>query len=324
MKRRQFLICAGGGAAAVLSVPVLGQQNWPTRPIRLVVPYAAGGPTDVVARLIGARVGQELGQSVVVDNRAGANGAIATEYVVRSLPDGYTLLYHSAGIATNMAVQKNSRIDPRRDLAAVGQTISINAVLLVNPDVPAKDARQLVAYLKAHPGKLSYASGGIGNGSHLQMEALLRTTGASAVHVPYKGTAPALTDLASGQVQFAFDALSSALPHIQAGRVRAIAVTSAARDPLLKDVPTLAESLLPGYQNTGWNGIYAPAGTPTPIVERLSKALIASLEDDSVKHALGQQGVRVVTSTPQQFAEWTSIEIERYSKIARIAQVSVD
>lgn len=324
MKRRGFLTHTGILALAVMSTKVLGQSSWPARPIKLVLPYAAGGPTDVVARLVAIRLGQRLGQPIVVENRAGAGGIIATESVVQAAPDGYTLLYHSGGLAVASAVYKNLRFDPSRDLATVGMTATIPSVLLVHPSIPADTPQAFFDYLRANPGKLAYGSGGVGNGSHLGVERILHDTGTSAVHVAYKGTAPAMVALVGGQVQFMVDALSSALPHIQDGRVRAIATLSATRAPQLPKLPTLAETVLPGTDQSAWQGILAPAGTPAPIIQNLNANLNAVLADPEVRNQLEQMSVAIRPSSPEEFGSLLAKDMARWAQVAQLANISLD
>lgn len=325
MHRRKLLSLIVGGVASGFAPGASAQgDNWPHRPVRMIIPYAVGGPTDLAARAICARLSERLGQPFVVENRPGAGGSMATENVVNAAPDGYTLLYHTSGLASNTALYKNLRFDPRKDLAPVGQTIALGAVLLANPNLPAADPRQLFAYLKANPGKVSYGSGGIGNGSHLEMEAILQATGTKAIHVAYKGTAPAMLDLMRGDVQLAIDAVSTAFPRIREGRVRALAVLSATRDPALPNVPTLAESGIPGYRGDGWNGVWAPVKTPPRLLERISTELAATLADPQVRAGIEQPGIQLRPSTLAQFAALINAEIDRFEQIVRTAKITVE
>ena len=321
MNRRIFLTAAGMTAIGGWPMRAWSEEAYPSRPIRLVQPYAAGGPTDTTSRIIAARLSQVLGQSVVVEARPGAGGTLAAEMITRAPPDGYTLLYTSAGLASAAALYKNLRFDPRKDLTAVGRTISISSILLGSMALPVTDAAQLIAYMKANPGKLSYGSGGVGNGSHLQIEALLSATGTSAVHVPYQGTAQAQLGLIRGDVHFAMDALGSALAVVKDRRLRALAIGNDTRDPALPDLSTLAEQGLPSGNSDGWNGIFAPPGTPAPIVRRLNDALRVALSDEGVKAALGRQAARITPSTPEELAAQMANDIDKNARIIRAANI---
>lgn len=280
-----------------------------------------GGPTDAVARALGAKMSQQLGQPVVVDNRTGASGNIASQYVAKSAPDGYTVLYHSSGFAISPALYKRLPYDPLRDFAPVALTASIPAVLMVNPAVPAANIEQFVQYLKGNPGKLSYGTGGVGNITQLGVALFLQAKGLQAIHVPYKGTAPAMTDLIGGQTQFMLDALSSGLPYIRDQRVRALAVTSQARVRLLPGVPTLAESVMPGFVAPTWHGMLVPAGTPQAIVQRLNAAANAAVGDAEIRNQFAPQGVELQASTPEQFAAYLRAEIARWASAVHAAGV---
>ena len=324
MNRRSFLTAAGMTAIGGWPMRAWSEEAYPSRPIRLVQPYAAGGPTDTTSRIIAARLSQVLGQSVVVEARPGAGGTLAAEMITRAPPDGYTLLYTSAGLASAAALYKNLRFDPRKDLTAVGRTISISSILLGSMALPVTDAAQLIAYMKANPGKLSYGSGGVGNGSHLQIEALLSATGTSAVHVPYQGTAQAQLGLIRGDVHFAMDALGSALAVVKDRRLRALAIGNDTRDPALPDLSTLAEQGLPSGNSDGWNGIFAPPGTPAPIVRRLNDALRVALSDEGVKAALGRQAARITPSTPEELAAQMANDIDKNARIIRAANIPMN
>jgi tripartite-type tricarboxylate transporter receptor subunit TctC len=324
MNRRIFLTAAGMTAIGGWPMRAWSEEAYPSRPIRLVQPYAAGGPTDTTSRIIAARLSQVLGQSVVVEARPGAGGTLAAEMITRAPPDGYTLLYTSAGLASAAALYKNLRFDPRKDLTAVGRTISISSILLGSMALPVTDAAQLIAYMKANPGKLSYGSGGVGNGSHLQIEALLSATGTSAVHVPYQGTAQAQLGLIRGDVHFAMDALGSALAVVKDRRLRALAIGNDTRDPALPDLSTLAEQGLPSGNSDGWNGIFAPPGTPAPIVRRLNDALRVALSDEGVKAALGRQAARITPSTPEELTAQMANDIDKNARIIRAANIPMN
>jgi len=310
-----------GALAALPAVRVRAAQPWPARPIRLVLPYAAGGPTDLLARALAARLSASLGQPLVVENKTGASGNIACEAVARADPDGYTLLYHSSGLAISPALHRKLGYDPIRDFAPVARTAVIPLVMMATPALPAADVGAFVAYLRQHPGKLSYGTGGIGNITHLSVALFLHATQTRAVSVPYKGTAPAMMAMLGGQVQFMADAVSSALPYIRDGRARALATTGANRAAVLPNVPTLAETIMPGFEASTWHGVLAPAATPQPVVQRLNAALRAAVAEPSIVHQFTQQGVELQASTPEQFGAYLRAEVERWRNAVDLAGI---
>jgi len=305
-------------AATLLAAPALA-QGFPARPVRLVVAFPPGGPTDVVARILAERMGRELGQAVVVENRGGANGNIAAEAVAKGEADGHTLLYNTSSIAISRALYRRLSYDVLRDLAPVALTAASPLALVVNPATPPRDPAGFVAWVKANPGRLSYSSGGIGNISHLVTFLVLRHIGAEAVHVPYRGTAAALTDTAAGNVQFTSDTLVTALPVIQDNRVRAIAVSSVDRSPLLPQVPSMAEAgLTPaGFDLGAWQGIMAPAGAPAPAIARLNQAVGAALADPEVRAKLAQQGARPTGGSPADYAAYLQSEVTLWTRVVQ-------
>lgn len=323
--RRHFLASLGatGTLAGTSLLGVRAQEAWPAKPIKLLLPYAAGGPTDVVARTLAARLGTRLGQQVVAENKLGAGGNIASEFVAKSRPDGYTALYHSSGIAVTPALYKNMGYDPATDFTPVAMPASIPAIIVAGPGLPAHitTLAQFIAYLKANPAQASYGSGGIGNITHLGIELLLKGTGTQAVHVPYKGTAPAMTDLIGGRTTFMLDALSSALPFVRDKRVRPLAVTSLQRAAVLPEVPTVAETVLPGFEATTWHGVLLPKGVPQPIVARLNAEINRIVADPEVLQQFGPQGVQLHASSPEQFDRFLQAEIKRWTSVAREAGV---
>lgn len=293
------------------------QSDWPSKPLKLVMPHAPGGPTDVVGRAFAAHISRTLGQQMYVESKLGAAGNIGTEYVARAAPDGYTVLYQTSGITIVPVLYKKLNFDPLHSFVPVAMPASINTVIVVNNDVPVKSFAEFVQYLKAHPGKLSFGSGGSGNITHLGIEVLLQRLGASAVHIPYKGTALAMADLLGGSVQFMLDALSSSYPFIKDGKVRAIAVGGAQRSPLLPDVPTVAESGLAGYAMSTWQCVLLPAGTSAVIVQRLNAAVNQAATDPELQKQFGAIGVQMHQSSPVQFGAYMREEVERWAKIAR-------
>jgi tripartite-type tricarboxylate transporter receptor subunit TctC len=320
INRRPLLALLGAALATpALVTPTLAQSAFPQRPVRLVVAFPPGGPTDVVARIFAERMGRDLGQPMVVDNRGGANGNIAAEVVAKAEPDGYTVLYNTSSIAISRALYRRLSYDVLTDLTPVALTAASPMALVVNPAMPPHNPAAFIAWVKANPGKLSYSSGGIGNISHLISFLVLRHIGAEAVHVPYRGTAAALTDTAAGNVQFTADTVVTALPMIQEGRVRAIAVSSAERSPLLPQVPTMAETglLPPGFDVGAWQGILAPAKAPPEAIARLNQAVNAALADPEFRAKLAQQGARPTGGSPEDYKRYLTSEIELWTKVVR-------
>lgn len=294
---------------------------WPQRPIRLVIPTAPGGPTDVIGRVLAAHVSRTVGQPLFVDNRVGGSTTIGTEHVARSAPDGYTALYQSSGFAILPALIKRLNFDALRSFVTVAIPAKIDVVLVASRSLPVSNIAEFFQYLKANPGKLTYGSGGVGNLTHLGVEVLLQGVGSSAVHVPYKGTAPAMADLLGGHTHFMLDAVNTALPFIRDHRVRALAVTGAARSPLMPDLPTVAQAGISGYDMGTWNGVLVPAGTPESIVQTLNDAFNRAAADDQVQRQLTPQGVQLQQSSPAQSDAFLRAEIVRWAKIAQGAGV---
>jgi len=309
------LIFAGGAAA---------QGSYPTKPIHLIVGYAAGGPTDIVARLVAAKMTESLGQTVIAENKPGAGSNIASEYVVKSAPDGYTLLVGSIANATNMVVYKHLTYDTLRDLAPISQLMSAPSVLVTNPGFPPKNLQELIALAKKNPGKYAFASTGSGGSPHLAGEMLKMRAGIDLIHVPYKGAAPVQADLIGGQVQMAFETALSVVPHIQSGQLRAIAVAANKRLAQLPDVPTMAEAGLPDFEVSSWNGLFAPAKTPPEIIARLHEAAVKALAAPDVREKLTAQGAEPVGSTPEQFRAYIKTEIDKWGPVARASGARVD
>lgn len=316
MNRRRAMGAMGALGWACLP-DAHAQGDWPSRPLKLVMPHAPGGPTDVVGRAFAAHISRTLGQQMYVESKLGAAGNIGTEYVARAAPDGYTALYQTSGITIVPALYKKLNFDPLRSFVPVAMPASINTVIVVNNDVPVKSFAEFVQYLKANPGRLSFGSGGNGNITHLGIEVLLQMLGASAVHIPYKGTAPAMADLLGGNVQFMLDALSSSYPFIKDGKVRAIAVGGARRSALLPDVPTVAESGLEGYAMSTWQCVLLPAGAPDAIVQRLNAAVNRAAADPELQKQFGSIGVQMHQSTPAQFGAYMREEVARWTQVAR-------
>ena len=309
----------------VLWPAIAGAQSWPDKPIRLVVPFSAAGPTDVAARLIEPRLRELLKQPVIIDNRVGATGAIGSEFVAKAPPDGYTMLLGtSSTMAANPNLNPKLSYDPLRDFAPVSIIAHIENVLVVNLNVPVTTIAELITYAKANPGKLSYATSGVGSTYHLATELFKSQTGIDLLHVPYKGAAPAAADVMGGQVSLMFDALSAALANIKAGKIRALGIASAKRNPELPDVPTISEAGVPGYVTTIWLALYLPAKTPQFIVTRLNEAVVQAIGDPDVKRRLAQIGMLATSSTPQELLEHNRAEIVRWGKVVRDANIRLE
>ena len=311
----------------VLGVLLLGTANaqYPNKPLRLIVPFAPGGSTDIFARLIAERAQGPLGQPMIVENRAGAAGNIGAEAVVRSAPDGYTLLMATTGVmAINNALYKNMTYDAAKDLEPVVYVASITNVLIVPPDFPAKSVGELIAMAKKEPGKLSFASSGAGASTHMSAELFKSMTGTDILHVPYKGSGPALPDLMAGRVQMMFENAPGAISHIKAGKLRALAQTGLKRSPSLPDIPTVAEAGVPGYESLSWSGIAVPAGTPRALTDRLNKDLNSVLATPQMRQKLAEQGAETIGGPPEAFAQHIRAEREKWSRLIREKNIVVN
>jgi len=320
LPRRKFLHLAAGAAALPALSRVAWAQAYPTRPVRIIVGFAAGGPADVVARLIAQWLSERLGQQFVVENRTGAATNIAAEAVVRAPADGYTLLFVTAANAINTTLYEKLSFNFIRDIVPVASVIRGPSVLEVNPSVPAKTVPEFIAYAKANPGKLTMASGGIGAPSHVFGELFKLMTGVNLVHVPYRGAAPAVTDLLAGQVQVYFDPIPNSIGYIRAGKVRPLAITSATRSEALPDVPTVSE-FVPGYEATTWYGVGVPRNTPAKIVDKLNKEVNAALDDPKIKARLADLGGTVLPGSPADFGKLIADETEKWGKVIRAANI---
>jgi tripartite-type tricarboxylate transporter receptor subunit TctC len=314
------LLTIGTLALAGFSGPSAA-ETWPEKPVRLLVGFAPGGPTDVVARILSNQLSKELGQPVIIDNKAGAGGNIAASLLAKSPADGYTLLYNTSSIVIAPWVYKTVGFDPLKDFTPISLTAAVPLVLVINPKVEAHSPKGLVDLLKASPGKLNYASSGKGAIEHLTAAYLLSEVGANAVHVPYKGTAPAQIDLLAGVTQFTTTTLNTAIGPVNAGSLRALAITSKVRSPVMPDVPTLSESLLPGFESLAWQGILAPAGTSPEIVKILNKAINNALRSPEVSKKLEQQGTLSLGGTAQEYKEYINSEYKRWGAIVTAAGV---
>jgi tripartite-type tricarboxylate transporter receptor subunit TctC len=323
LPRRTFLHLAAGVAALPAISRIASAQAYPSRPIRLILGFAAGGSADIVARLIAQFVSDRIGQPVIVENRTGASSNLAGEAVARSAPDGYTLLYVTTVNAINATFFDNLKFDLKRDFAPVSGVTRAPNVLEVNPSVPANNVAEFVAYAKANPGKLNMASTGNGTSIHLAGELFKAMTGTNLVHVPYRSPPQAMTDLLAGQVQVMFDVMTQGLQHIKEGRLRALAVTTAARSDALPEVPTVAETV-PGYEASSWSGVCAPSGTPAGIVEMLNKEINAALTDPTIKARLASIGSTAITGSPAEFATFLTEETDKWGKVVRAANIKAE
>jgi tripartite-type tricarboxylate transporter receptor subunit TctC len=320
LPRRKFLRLAAGAAALPAVSHFAWAQTYPTRPVRLVVGFPPGGGTDITARLIGQWLSERLGQQLVIENRPGAGSNIATEGVVRAAADGYTLLLVSAAHAINATLYDRLNYNFLRDIAPVAGVIRVPNLMEVNPSLPPKSVPEFIAYAKANPGKVNYASGGNGTAQHLAGELFKIMTGVDMVHVPYRGDAPALTDLIGGQVQVMFGNMPSSIEHIRAGKLRPLAVTTAARSEALPDLPPVGD-FVPGYEASTWQGLGAPGKTPAEIVDKLNKEINAALSDPKIKARLADLGGTVLSGSPADFGRLIADETEKWGKVIRAANI---
>jgi tripartite-type tricarboxylate transporter receptor subunit TctC len=296
-------------------------SDYPAKPIRLVVPYAAGGSTDTVARIVGQHLGERLGQQVVIDNRTGAGTLIGTEIVAQAVPDGYTLLMATPPLAVNPSLYPKVPYDLRRDFAAVANVAGSSNLLVVHPTVAAHSVNALVNLLKNAPGKYNYGSSGVGGAGHLAMALFTSMAGVDVVHVPYKGGAPAVTDLVAGRLHLMMANLTTAQPHIRAGRLRALGVGTRARSPLFPEMPTISEAGVPGYEANNWNGVVAPAKTPKQIIERLNREIVAVVSDAATAKRLAAQGLEPIGDSPAAFTEYLAAEAVKWGKLVKAAGI---
>jgi len=300
------------------------QQAYPSRPIRIVVPYTPGGFTDVTTRIVAAELSKNFGQNIIIDNRPGANSIIGVEIVSKSTPDGYTLASVIPAHAANQTLYPKLPYHAVNSFAPVSLAASAPLILCVTNALPAKSVKELVALARSRPGQLAFASSGVGASAHLSMELLMMMTGISMVHVPYKGTAPALVDLTSGQVQVMFDVPSSMLPHVKAGRIRALAMASEKRYSAAPDLPTISESAVPGYASGSWVGFLAPAGTPREVVAKLGREIMSVVNRPDVRERFIQIGIEPVGNSPEAFTAFLRNEVAKWEKVIRTANVKVD
>ncbi|MET3841441.1 tripartite tricarboxylate transporter substrate binding protein [Bradyrhizobium sp. OAE829] len=307
---------------SVIGINTAHAQNYPTRAITLVIPFAPGGSTSIVGRGIADKMSELLGEKVVVDNRPGAGGTIGTKAVAKSDPDGYTLVLGYTGtLAIGPSLYKSAGYDPRKDFAPIGLIGNAPNSLVVHPSFPAKTVAELIAHAKANPGKVNFGSAGAGTVSHITGEYFARTAGITLVHIPYKGTGPALTDLLGGHIPMAFAPIPASHPNVSAGKLRALAVTSTTRSSLLPDVPTMAEAGLAGFDASLYYGLAAPAGTPRPIIDKLNKVLRDALGSDEVKRQLANDGTEITPGTPEDYADFIDKDEKKWSQLIKTSGV---
>jgi tripartite-type tricarboxylate transporter receptor subunit TctC len=308
----------------LLLAPPAWAQAWPAKPVRIVVPFPAGGPTDIVSRVIAPELSKALGQQVIVENRGGAGGMIATEQIAKAVPDGHTLLMGTiGGIAVAMSLNPNRGYDTLRDFAPITQSVTVTNILVTHPSVPAKTVRDLLALAKSRPGRLNYASSGNGTVTHLAGELFKLLGKVDITHVPYKGGAPALTALVSGEVDMSYENSLIITPHIKSGKVRAIAVTGTRRSQLLPELPTIGETLA-GYSASGWYGLFAPAATSKAVIARLNGEVVKVLRMPEVVQRLSGQGAEPVGNTPEEFAAFVRGEIDKWANLVKAANMKTD
>lgn len=311
-------------ALGSFTVFVAHSQPYPTRPIRLVVPYPPGGGTDIIARIVGQKLTENLGQQIIVDNRGGAGGTIGTDIAAKSVPDGYTILMAPTSHVINPSIYSKLPYDTVKDFVPITFAVSATILLVVHPSVPAKSVKELIALAKARPGQLNFGSAGNGTVFHLAAELFKRQAGIDMVHVPFKGGGPTIANLVAGQVSLAFETMLALSPFLKAGRVRALAVASAKRSSVMPELPTIAELGFPSIVAENWYGVYAPAGTSKAIISRLNTEIVKILRTQEVKERFQGLGTEVVASTPEELAEYIRTEIEKWSKTAKEAGARVD
>jgi tripartite-type tricarboxylate transporter receptor subunit TctC len=318
MKSYLLIVCA---ALIGITTECVWAQNYPTRPIRLVVASSPGGASDILGRMLAQKLSDEFGQQVVVDNRGGASGVIGTDIVAKAAPDGYTLLIIQPSLTINPSMISKLPYDAVRDFAPVSLVVDAAQIMAVNPSVPAKNVKELIALAKAKPGTLMFGSPGVGTSPHLTAELFKLTAGVDMPQVPFKGSGMAFVSLISGEVSVAFSTVLSALPHVKSGKIRALGVTTLKRVAVVPDVPTIAESGLPGFESSQWFGILAPARTPRPIVDRLYQALLRVSSSPEVKERLTSEGVDVVNRKPDEFAVVIKRELAQWAKVIKAAGI---
>jgi tripartite-type tricarboxylate transporter receptor subunit TctC len=320
---KNFLMTIAAGALAFIGA--VHAQSYPSKSIRYVVPYAPGGSTDIVARVLAIKLSEAMGQQVVVDNRPGAGGAIGADIVAKSPPDGYTMVTAVTSImAINQFLYRKLPYDPEKDFAPVTQVGSLPLILVIHPSLPAKNVREFIAIAKAKPGQLNYGSSGVGTATHMTTELFKAMAGVDLVHIPYKGSGQVMGDVIGGQLALIFDQIVSSLPHVQGGKLRMLAITSAKRFPSLPDLPTIAESGVPGYESISWAGVAVPAGTPKEIVARLHAEIVKVLAMPDIRERFLRDGIETIGSTPEQFSEHIRRERIKWAKVVKDSGAKAD
>lgn len=319
-----FTLAALAAGAPAQSTSTVSEQAYPNKTIRMIVPFPAGGPTDIIARTVGQKLTESMGQPVVIDNRGGSGGNIGTEIVARAAPDGYTLLMAIVGHAINPFLYSKIPYDPVKDFSPITKTGAATIILVAHPSVPVKSIKDLIVLAKAKPRQLNFGSPGSGTPHHLAAELLKTMAGIDLIHVPYKGAAPAIADLLGGQVNTAIVSLPAAFPHVKAGKLTALGVTSGMRSAIVPEVPTFAEAGLGGYELENWYGLLAPARTPRQIIEKLNGETVKALQLPDVKERLHSQGFEIRTSTPDEFAVYIKSELVKWAKIVKASGAKVD
>ena len=313
----KFSIRLAVGFFLALMTSMLWAQSWPTKPVRMIIAFPPGGPTDLVSRVLAQKLSEQLGQQVIVDNKPGAGGNIAAELAAKAAPDGYTIFYNTSAIVIGPALYGKVNYDTLKDFTPVLLTASVPMVLVVNPQLPARSVKEFVDLAKTRSGALNYSSSGTGTITHLASAMMSTQTGIQTQHIPYKGSAPGLVDLASGQTQFMIDTINTVLPYVRDNRLRGLAVTSAKRSPLLPDLPTLAEAGISGFEAAAWQGIVVPTGTPNEIVQKLNAEVNKALTHPDIRSRLAAQGADILGGTPAEYATYLRSEMPRWAKAVK-------
>jgi tripartite-type tricarboxylate transporter receptor subunit TctC len=323
---RAFSRAAAMAACVLAAAPAAGgdRPTYPVKPVRFILGQATGGGQDIISRALAQKLTDTMGQSVIVDNRPGASGTLAAAITSKATPDGYTVLIVSSTFSINPALYRNLPYDPKKDLVPVTLFAKTPFILLVHPGVPVKSVKELVAYARERPGQLNYASGGIGNSGHLAAELFSSLAGVRMTHIPYKGTGLAMPDLLAGRVQILFNSMIQALPYVKRKQLSVLAVTTARRAALLPDVPTVAESGLPGYEFSSWYGLTVPARTPRPIIDRLNAEVVRALNDPEFRQQLMRDGSEPLGTTPEEFAAFLSAEMKRWAAVVKSSGMRVE
>jgi tripartite-type tricarboxylate transporter receptor subunit TctC len=320
----RLALSAALGASAAFGMSGAAQAAYPDKPVRIIVGFTAGGTTDVIARIMARELTQELGQSFVIENKPGAGSNIGAEQVARAAPDGYTLYFVAVTSAINQTLYKNLNFDLNKDFSAVALAAKVPNLLVVNPALPVNSVKELVTYAKEHPGKLAFASSGSGTSIHMAGELFKLRAGVDMLHVPYRGSAPAITDLIGGQVQLMFDNMPSSLPHAQSGKLRALAVTTKERSPSAPNIPTMEESGFPDFDVSSWFGLIAPAHTPPDVINELNAAMQKGLQKEEVKNSFAQLGAVPAKTTPAEFTQFIRSETDTWAKVVKASGATVD